>query len=258
VAESIAERDGITEGIICVISAVESCMSFHLRKSFKTKTIEMYRRERKCLHHDLYLIDPEFGFMHVRIQGWIPSDCQISINGREWLARRLDQAGIGSARWDNALVKTANLEAACELGERFAHRAWPGVLNAFARRVNPIMAAVRAAGYGGYSWVPDQAEIATDVMFSTRSTLLGIWPDLIRHAADFDAHRGFTFTVLEPVTGDVIGCVYLYPSQSADADVTVQSWVRASQAELDVPLADAVAAWLTAEWPWKRVHRLGR
>ena len=35
--------------------------------------------------------------------------------------------------------------------------------------------------------------------------------DLRRHAADFEAHTGFTFTVLEPVTGDVIGCVYLYP-----------------------------------------------
>ena len=68
----------------------------------------------------------------------------------------------------------------------------------------------------------------------------------------------FTFTVFEPVTGDVIGCVYLYPSESADADVTVQSWVRASHAELDVPLADAVAAWLAAEWPWPRVHRPGR
>ena len=41
-------------------------MSFQVRKSFKTKTIEMYRRERKCLHHYLYLIDPEFGFMHIR------------------------------------------------------------------------------------------------------------------------------------------------------------------------------------------------
>ena len=82
--------------------------------------------------------------------------------------------------------------------------------------------------------------------------------DLRRHAADFEARSGFTFTVLEPVTGDVIGCVYLYPSESPDADVTVQSWVRASHAELDVPLADAVAAWLAAEWPWERVHRPGR
>ena len=56
----------------------------------------------------------------------------------------------------------------------------------------------------------------------------------------------------------MIGCVYLYPPESTGADVTVQSWVRVSHAELDVPLADAVAAWLTAEWPWERVHRPGR
>ena len=48
------------------------------------------------------------------------------------------------------------------------------------------------------------------------------------------------------------------PRGIADADVTVHSWVRASHAELDVPLADAVAAWLAAEWPWERVHRPGR
>jgi hypothetical protein len=82
--------------------------------------------------------------------------------------------------------------------------------------------------------------------------------DLRRHAADFEARTGFTYTVLDPVTGDVIGCVYLYPSESPDADVTVQSWVRSSHAELDVPLSDAVAAWLAAEWPWERVHRPGR
>jgi len=82
--------------------------------------------------------------------------------------------------------------------------------------------------------------------------------DLRRHAADFDARTGFTFTVLDPQTDDVIGCVYLYPAASADADVSAQSWVRASRAELDVALADAVAAWLAAEWPWQRVHRPGR
>jgi hypothetical protein len=82
--------------------------------------------------------------------------------------------------------------------------------------------------------------------------------DLRRHAADFEARTGFTFTVLEPFTGDVIGCVYLYPSGSEDADVTVQSWVRASHAELDALLADTVAAWLAAEWPWERVDRPGR
>ncbi|MGH3660222.1 MAG: hypothetical protein ACRDUA_26605, partial [Micromonosporaceae bacterium] len=55
--------------------------------------------------------------------------------------------------------------------------------NAFARRMNPILPAIRAANYGGYYWVLDQAEIATDVMFTTRPRLLEVWPDLVRHAA---------------------------------------------------------------------------
>ena len=83
--------------------------------------------------------------------------------------------------------------------------------------------------------------------------------DLRRHAADFAAGRGFTFTVLDPADHDVvIGCVYLYPSASATHDVTVQSWVRAGSADLDGPLGDSVAEWLAAEWPWRRLDRCGR
>lgn len=82
--------------------------------------------------------------------------------------------------------------------------------------------------------------------------------DLCRHADDFAARRGFTFTVLDLIDNDVIGCVYLYPAAADDHDVTVQSWVRASRAELDAPLADAVATWLAADWPWSRVDRAGR
>src|SRR6266540_2798421 len=76
------EREGITAGIVCLISAVEPCMSFQVRKRNESGRIEMFRRERRCLHHYLYLIDDEFGFMHVRLQGWIPYECQIYINGR--------------------------------------------------------------------------------------------------------------------------------------------------------------------------------
>ena len=46
-----------------------------------------------------------------------------------------------------------------------------------------MLGAIRAADYGGYYWVLDQAEIATDIMFKTRAKLLEIWPDLVRHAA---------------------------------------------------------------------------
>ena len=82
--------------------------------------------------------------------------------------------------------------------------------------------------------------------------------DLRGHADDFTRGAGYTFTVLDPVDNDVIGCVYLYPSGGEESDVTVQSWVRADRASLDGPLADAVARWLATDWPWKRVDRCGR
>ena len=82
--------------------------------------------------------------------------------------------------------------------------------------------------------------------------------DLRRHADDFARRAGFTFTVLDPVDDDVIGCVYIYPTGADGGDVTVQSWVRAERADLDVPLADAVADWLATDWPWERVDRCGR
>ena len=77
--------------------------------------------------------------------------------------------------------------------------------------------------------------------------------DLQRHADDFEKRVGFTYTVLDPEKGDVIGCVYIYPDRSDEHDAHVSSWVRASRAELDVPLWRAVTAWLAEEWPFERV-----
>lgn len=75
--------------------------------------------------------------------------------------------------------------------------------------------------------------------------------DLRKHAEDFRLRRGFTYTVLEPADGEVIGCVYIYPSRNISVDV--RSWVRADRAELDVPLWQAVSAWLAAEWQFVAV-----
>ena len=81
--------------------------------------------------------------------------------------------------------------------------------------------------------------------------------DLTRHAADFASHKGFTFTVLDPLDRSVIGCVYIYPPEN-EGDVQIQSWVRADRAHLDVLLADAVAEWVAADWLWKQPNRCGR
>ena len=83
--------------------------------------------------------------------------------------------------------------------------------------------------------------------------------DLERHAADFEARRGFTYTVLAPDDADpptVIGCLYIYPGKGVSA--SVQSWVRAADAELDGVLAEAVARWLAEAWPFEQPDYVGR
>jgi hypothetical protein len=77
--------------------------------------------------------------------------------------------------------------------------------------------------------------------------------DLQRHADDFANRRGFTYTVLDSSTRDVVGCVYIYPLPDSDYDARALSWVRESHADLDVPLWRSVSAWLASDWPFGRV-----
>jgi hypothetical protein len=94
-------------------------------------------------------------------------------------------------------------------------------------------------GFVGGNWPPD------DGMSAEANER-----DLVGHAADFAARRGFTYTVLDPGTGSIIGCVYLYPSKRDGYDVEVLSWVTAARADLDAPLAAAILEWLERDWPF--------
>jgi hypothetical protein len=180
-ARRIAERDGITQGLVCVLRAVEPCTTFGLR-GHASGEVHAVPTSGRCLHIYFYFIDPEFGFMHVRVQTWIPYTVQVYVNGREWLARQLDIAGVGYLRHDNALLRIDDMDKAFQLCDRFAHRAWPRLLNVFAHRANPHLHALEQARFGRYYWVIDQAEVATDVMFDDRPSLAAIMPDLVRHA----------------------------------------------------------------------------
>jgi hypothetical protein len=82
--------------------------------------------------------------------------------------------------------------------------------------------------------------------------------DLQRHADDFRARKGFTYTVLHPSGRDVIGCVYIYPVPDGDEDASALSWVRESHAHLDTPLWRAVSEWLEADWPFASVRYASR
>jgi RimJ/RimL family protein N-acetyltransferase len=83
--------------------------------------------------------------------------------------------------------------------------------------------------------------------------------DLEMHARHFVERAGFTYTVLDPLDGDVIGCVYVYPAEEGSGhDASVRSWVRADRAHLDTELWRTVTDWLEREWPFSQVAYAAR
>ena len=182
-ARQLAERDGITEGLVCVLAAVEPSMSFDLYKNRDTHRLEVVRRPRACLHFYYYFVDKELGFCHVRIQSWFPFEVQVWVNGREALSRTLTRRRVPHVRYANAIVKAANWGLVQRLAERLVERKWHRVLSSLAEKVNPHLPMLCRAGVGPYWWVTDQAEVATDVAFSSRHALEAVLPSLIAHAS---------------------------------------------------------------------------
>lgn len=80
--------------------------------------------------------------------------------------------------------------------------------------------------------------------------------DLVRHADDFAARRGFTYTVLDGEA--VIGCVYIYPTKRPGHDAEVSSWVTEARADVDRTLWATVTEWLRADWPFSNPHYADR
>jgi hypothetical protein len=93
-------------------------------------------------------------------------------------------------------------------------------------------------GFADWDW-PDESLTIDDNL-----------SDLVEHEQDFAGRMGFTYTVLDPHSGDVIGCLYLYPAKRPGHDVSVRSWVVSDRAELDEPLWRTVSAWIDTDWPF--------
>lgn len=182
VAELI-RREGLTEGLVCVLSCVESCRSFDLHRNAETKHLDLLAAPRKCLHWYFYFLDPVLGLCHVRIQSWLPFTVQICANGREWLCRQLQAAGIGFRRRDNCLVDVADLPAAQAFLDGQPWADWQGILNGLLRRSCPALLELPTRdGFLNRYWSADETEWATDVMFQTPEALAKLYPSLIRHA----------------------------------------------------------------------------
>jgi hypothetical protein len=193
-ARQIALEHGVTQGLICVLACVEPCRSFEIYRNRETKHLELVARNRKCkfLYH--YWIDRQFGFMSARVQTWFPFSLQVCINGREWLAQRLDERGMSYRRYDNSFPWIDDFPKAQKLFDRLHKTRWPEVLDAAARQVHPAHATM----FGGlgfhYYWSAFQTEWATDTVFDSPAALAAVYPPLVRGAiATFGSRQVMRF-----------------------------------------------------------------
>ena len=182
IARQIIQEDGIEEGLICVLSCVEPCKSFTIRRDREARQLVLVPAERRCLHLYFYYVDRQFGLMHIRLQTWLPFTIQVCINGREWLARQMDRVGIEYEQQDNCFTWIGDVPKAQHIFDRLTQRRWARFLNALARRVNPWIAPENGLDLHGYYWSVRQGEYATDVMFTDAPSLRDVYPRLVEHA----------------------------------------------------------------------------
>ncbi len=182
-ARAVLEQHPVGDGLICMLKAVEPCVTFEYHRSADRSERGLRLRTGKCLHLYKYWLHPEFGFINARLQTWFPFNIQVCMNGREWLARRLIREGLTDfKRNDNCFVWLADPERAQRLMDEQLTTDWPHALDAIAAALNPLHATIFEPWPQSYYWTAYQTEWASDVLFKDPASLAGIYPALVRHA----------------------------------------------------------------------------
>ncbi len=177
-AHHLIRNQGISEGLVGILCTQETCPSFALVPGPKRPQFVSRPRQQRVLYY--YFLDPQFGLIHVRLQTWLPFTVQVYVNGHEWLAQQMVEKKLGFVQQHNAFTQLDDSKEAQRIANRFRQLNWPRILDRWARQVNPLLRDL----FSGYRvhWVVDQAEYATDLLFTSRAALAGLYRSLLDYA----------------------------------------------------------------------------
>jgi len=185
--EEIAQRDQVSSGLIAVLGAVEPCLAMTVRGSRDRRWLAPVREERKCLHLYHYYEHPVVGRCHVRLQTWYPFSVDVCLNGRLWLAKQLDAAGLAYRRADNCFIELADPARAQALADAQHQTNWLELLNGLLAQAHPLQEQIlKPFPNLFYYWTVTQSEYATDLLFADQR-------ELARHYRAFVIHGLCTF-----------------------------------------------------------------
>ena len=180
-AREMARQDGIQEGLIAVFTAVEPCLSYSVRGDKSSQEIHLVLETRKCLHLYHYYQHRDFGLMHVRVQSWFPFTVDVCLNGRDWLARQMDAAGLSYVQRDNGFTWVEDPVKVQALLEQQLQTDWAQRLDGLLQQAHPLHQEIGRPFHQRYYWSASQTEYATDVLFADAPTLAQWYRPFLHH-----------------------------------------------------------------------------
>lgn len=184
VAREMVAREGITHGPVGVLSAVEPCRAWQARGNRATQHLEFQLLPGKCIHLYFYLLHEQMGLLHLRLQTWFPFLVQVCLNGREWLARQMQAAGVAFTKCGNCFTQLGDVLMAQKLAATQAQTDWGAFLEGLLAECHPVHREVIAPLGLSYYWTAAQTEYATDVMFAEAAPLRRLYPKFLRYGLE--------------------------------------------------------------------------
>jgi hypothetical protein len=170
-------------GRIAILSCVESCSTYHLRKNSRG-WIEPRKEAGRCLHYYHYFQHERLGLCYVRIQTWFPFSVRVGLNGRSWLCRQLQHRGCDFERRGNLLLRVDDPALAQALLDEQGRTDWPALLQDLVAPIQPLWTHLHDQARTPYYWMTEQSEWATDITFHTPDFMAQWYPRWIRHGID--------------------------------------------------------------------------
>jgi hypothetical protein len=182
-ALQLASSHPCTAGRLAVLSCVELCSTYRLRKN-EAGWVKPVKERAKCVHYYHYFQHPHFGLCYVRVQSWFPFTVRVGLNGRLWLAQQLQRRGVAFQQRDNLLVSVGDAALAQQLLDEQAHADWPMLLQQLVQPVQPLWDFLHDKVHTPYYWTTEQSELATDFIFHSPDDLAQWYPRWLRHGLD--------------------------------------------------------------------------
>jgi hypothetical protein len=167
-------------GRIALITAVEPCFSYHLRKNNAGRVYPV-KEEMKCKHYYHYFQHPELSLCHVRVQTYFPFTIHVGLNGRRWLFQQLRKRHVDFEHRGNLLTSVADVPLAQQLLDAQVHADYVKILSELVEPLQPLWEHLRPYPY---YWMAEQTEWANDFVFHSPAELARWYQRWIRHGID--------------------------------------------------------------------------